>query len=590
MNLARVSAPGRAAARLLELGLLCITPLVFYRGFSEQFTTIKLVLTEGIVLAGGVGLTLGLMWGGVRWPEGFRQTAPLGLLAIGVLVSCLTSPLPAFSLVEAQYFLCGPLWLLVLVSGRRGEARVQWLGALVTAASAAMAGIALFQWAGYDPLQFGGYHVEWGTLRRAMRLYSTLGNPNFVAGYLIGAIFLALALAATAQRTAVRILSAAAVLAIFVAILGTRSRGAWLGLAAGLGIARLLWKPPASTGNSSAALGDQAKVIPPTAWLPPVGLILLFPDLAQQVRALLSHLEGRLFLSRASWPMFAEHPVLGNGWGMFQFRFPDLQAQFLSSHPEYVRYWTHTRQLHNDPLQILYEAGAVGFVAMGWVLWRYGRELREASSGSSRSSRVWLGASAGGVTAILVDSLLNFQFAVPPTLILLFTLLALPFLLKADDVVAAGAPEGNSRARLSLRIFGSGLVLGLAAFLALGIARRAAGDRALALGLEQERKGDITRAEQHFREGIERTPADGRLHYGLARALYVRGQHVEALTEVLRAEGTVADSHLEVLRARILDQMGYAMPALAAYRHALWLNPTLKSVPADIDRLRSGHL
>jgi tetratricopeptide (TPR) repeat protein len=211
--------------------------------------------------------------------------------------------------------------------------------------------------------------------------------------------------------------------------------------------------------------------------------------------------------------------------------------------------------------------------------------LRESSSGSARSARLWLGASAGGVTAVLVDSLLNFQFAVPPTLILLFTLLAVPFLLKADDVVAAGAPEGNSRARLSFRIFGSGLVLGLAALLGLGIARRAAADHALALGLEQERKGDIARVERHFRRGITQAPDDGRLHYGLARALYVQGQYAEALAEVLRAERTVADSHLEVLKARILDQMGYSSPALAAYRHALWLSPTLKSVHADIERL-----
>jgi Flp pilus assembly protein TadD len=74
----------------------------------------------------------------------------------------------------------------------------------------------------------------------------------------------------------------------------------------------------------------------------------------------------------------------------------------------------------------------------------------------------------------------------------------------------------------------------------------------------------------------------------LARALFAQERHAEALAEVLRAERTVADAHLEVLRARILDQMGASSAALAAYRHALWLNPRLQSVPADIRRLTSG--
>jgi Flp pilus assembly protein TadD len=53
----------------------------------------------------------------------------------------------------------------------------------------------------------------------------------------------------------------------------------------------------------------------------------------------------------------------------------------------------------------------------------------------------------------------------------------------------------------------------------------------------------------------------------------------------MRVEQTYTDSHQEVLRARILDQMGRKREALAAYRHALWLDPTLTSVQEDIARL-----
>jgi len=580
MESSRVSAPSRAAFGLLELGLLLITPLVFYRGFADQFIYIKLILTEGIVLIGGVGLVLGLVWHGRRSPTGPPLAAPLALLTPAVLLSCLVSPLPTFSLLEAEYFLCGPLWLLLLLTWGGGETRVNWFGTLVTIAATVVAAIALLQWAGYDPLVFGGYHVAWGKLRAAMRLYSTFGNPNFVAGYLIGALFLALALAARSESRTARILFALSVLVIFAAIIGTRSRGAWLGLATGLLVARGFW---VRRGQEPVAAGSQTSVTL-GAFLLPAGMFILLPSLAQQARALLAHLEGRSFLWRASWPMFAEHPLLGGGWGMFQLRFLELQAQFLGSHPEFVRHWTQTRQLHNDPLQILLEAGALGFIALGWLLWTYGRELRRLAPLASRSERLWLAASAGGVTAILVNSLFNFQFAVPPTLILLFTLLAVPQMLKASDPNNQ-ATRAKGESKIVFRSLVSALVFGAAILLASGIARRSLAEHSFALGLDEERRGGSARAEQDFRAGLDRTPSDGRLHYGLARALYVQGQYPEALAEALRAERTYADSHLEVLKARILDQMGYRSPALDTYRHALWLDPMLKSVPADIERL-----
>jgi len=581
MESSRDSAPGRAAFGLLALGLLLLTPLVFYRGFSDQFTYLKLVLTKGFVLFGTVGFALSHVWSRRRWPGDFRLAAPVALLTLAVWLSCLASPLPAFSLVEAEYFLCGPLWLLLMISWGGGEATVRWLSALVAVAGTVVAAIALLQWAGHDPLLFGGYRVEWGTMRASMRLYSTFGNPNLVAGYLIGAIFLALALAASAETPAVKFLSVAAVLVIFGAIIGTRSRGAWLGLAAGLLVARGFW---AGRPEENAAPGTSPQTGMLNACLVPGGLLLLLPSLAQQARGLLTHLEGRLYLWRAAWPMFAEHPLFGGGWGMFQLRFLDLQAQFLSSHPEYVRYWTHTRQLHNDPLQILLEAGTVGLVALGWLLWNYARELRQTQPRASRTERLWLAASAGGVTAILVNSIFNFQLAVPPTLILLFTLLAVPRMLKAaDHNESAVTAEGKSK--VILRGFVSVVVLGAAILLALGIVRRALAEHSLALGLDEERRNGVAHAEQHFRAGLEQAPDDGRLRYGLARALYVQGQYQQALAEALKAQRTIADSHLEVLMARIQDQLGYRSPALEAYRHALWLDPTLKSVRADIERL-----
>ncbi len=92
-------------------------------------------------------------------------------------------------------------------------------------------------------------------------------------------------------------------------------------------------------------------------------------------------------------------------------------------------------------------------------------------------------------------------------------------------------------------------------------------------------------AEATYRHSVDLNPLNGRAHFGLSRVCYLSGRFPEALQEVVLAEQTYTDSHQEVLRARILDRLEMDEEALAAYRHALWLDPTLTSVQADIERL-----
>jgi Flp pilus assembly protein TadD len=51
------------------------------------------------------------------------------------------------------------------------------------------------------------------------------------------------------------------------------------------------------------------------------------------------------------------------------------------------------------------------------------------------------------------------------------------------------------------------------------------------------------------------------------------------------AEQAYADSHLELLKARIEDEAGQRDAALLTYRHALELDPNLQTVQEDIERL-----
>ena len=139
--------------------------------------------------------------------------------------------------------------------------------------------------------------------------------------------------------------------------------------------------------------------------------------------------------------------------------------------------------------------------------------------------------------------------------------------------------------RVALQMAGSMAILAAASGLLWQQTRVLASERFYQAASDLEDHNDLAGAEAAFRHSVGLNDMNGRGHFGLSRVLYSRHSSVEALEEIARAERTYADVHQEVLRARILDQMGRKSEALAAFRHALWLDPTLVSIQEDIKRL-----
>jgi O-antigen ligase len=592
-----------------EAGLLLVLPLFFWRGFAEQFSTPKSFLTKSLIVVGLAVWALGVRQPVLRRGR-FHLGLPLLVFCLAVLVSCLNSPVPRFSLLEAELAISGPAWFLLLVSWDEGRSSVHRLAMLTGAAGALVAGIALLQRLGYDPLLLGGYHVNWGTMVARMRLYSTFGNPNFVGGYLIGAVFPALALAAVSRARWAKGLWLGLAAVMGAAIVATGSRGAWFGLAAGLAVAAWIAQQnsPLRRKIREPSAHADGKIHGIVALLGCGPAALLTLSLAER---LVGQFRGRVYLWRFSWPMFSEHPILGSGWGTYQLLYLEFQAKFLAAHPNDVGYWTNNRLLHNDPLQLLLEAGLLGCGAFVWLLWEYGRETKRVLRRVPGPwTRYGIAASAGGVTAILADSLFNYQFAVAPTLILLFTLLAFPALLEAANVgekhgaqpptrnhrnnplrLGEGGEPGEGHGprrtlwRRTVKLAGSLAMLAVAGGLLWHETRVLASERAYQAAMVLEDHNNLGDAEAAYRRSADCNSLNGRARFGLSRVFYLRGRFPEALREIVLAERTYADSHQEVLRARILDQMGRGPEALAAYRRALWLDPTLTSVQTDIARL-----
>jgi hypothetical protein len=88
---------------------------------------------------------------------------------------------------------------------------------------------------------------------------------------------------------------------------------------------------------------------------------------------------------------------------------------------------------------------------------------------------------------------------------------------------------------------------------------------------------------------ISQAPQNGKLHFALARVPYLQQEYEPALSKAELAEAAYSDSHLVVLKARILDRMGRGAQALENYRRAQALDPTLRTVRPDIERLEESQ-
>ena len=160
---------GRIRNRIWEAGLLLVLPLAFHRGFAEQFSTPKLFLTKCLIIAGLAVWALGGVW----TPALRRMRFPLGLPLLAfsatALISCLASPVPRFSLMEVEFALCGPAWVMLLASWDQGASAVRRLMVWMALAGGLVAGITLLQRCGFDPVLLGGYRVDWESMVARMR-------------------------------------------------------------------------------------------------------------------------------------------------------------------------------------------------------------------------------------------------------------------------------------------------------------------------------------------------------------------------------------------------------------------------------------
>jgi O-antigen ligase len=228
-----------------------------------------------------------------------------------------------------------------------------------------------------------------------MRVYASLGNPNYVGAFLAAVLPLAFAAALDPPRRRSDLLCLALVV---LGIAATGSRGAWLGACAGS--AWLVLAGPAA--DRRRALGVAVAVIAVGA------AVALGP-----ARGLAETTRGRVYIWTVAAPHLLDHPLTGRGLGSFEVAYPAWEAERIERGVDRdVRaYATAQRHAHNDYVERLSDLGVPGLVA--WMALAASVLLAPRPGGRAASDSRLAAAAAAGIAALAAVSLVDFPMQRP---------------------------------------------------------------------------------------------------------------------------------------------------------------------------------
>lgn len=437
-----------------------------------------------------------------------------------------------------------PLLLLLPVlldNARRPDVRA----ALQTGILLAALGVALLC------LQQGLWPSLWQTGLSApgkLRVFSSMGNPNWAAIVMVVALPFAAPGALVRQRCWPGVL---AVLLLLVALLLTRSREALLAVLLMAGLA--------------LSLRVDSHRRRQLLWLSLV-LLLLSPLLlfVEALQSALHSLHGRFLIQQAGWQMMLDHALTGVGFGHAGWWYPDYQAALLSR-PGGLTLADNAAvidEVHNEFLQWGVSTGLLGFagftvLCLG-VLWQSWRDA------VVRPQRLpWCLAWAGLLFTLLFTGIQPYS--------------ALGLLLVS--CLGVLMPAAEERREIAL---GRGVRVAAALFAAVILyasaswawqdlhADHAAGDAARHM---QER--DAWLARLTYEQALAIDPWHPGVRKDYATTLYLERRYDEALQQLEQAAQISGDTGIRLLQGEILARLGRDDEAVALYRQLVAAYPGL---------------
>ena len=559
--LSRISVRSLLRGNLLLLFFL--TPLVFYP-WVTTFCITKQTVAQLLLLAAALLWTIWLLTAKGR-PS---LRSPLTLPIIAFAIACLISLTNSDSFYDSAHGLA--LWggyilvyFIVISVVSKGWSKIL-LGASLLAGFLA-AGYLIFQFYGVD-------FPFWLEIEGRGRLFSTFGNPNYVAGYLIGTLPLAFIGFISLKAKLGKMVLAGSIIVSYTAILMTYTRASWLGLLA----AALL------TGVLVAFYRGNGLFKRNRSWLVGLAAILLAITVVYSTENPLNW-EGRNIMARAAtgfdiaqhqprlliWRSAIEigrqHPFIGAGIGTFGVNYSAAQGRVLAQ--ENARHLIPQAKksinAHNDPLHLFAETGIIGLFAAAWLIVVFYAGSLHGLRRRDINARLLLIGLMGGALAILFHSLFSFPFHIIPNGMLFWLFLGVSWVTIRKSRVESQESRHSTQdsglrtqgtrllTRKILRWFVLIPVIVVVLFLGMTTVRLFQADIQLKAGSILTRLGMFSEAVAAFEEAARLSPRSGRIQATLGAMYNFKGDHPNAILALNRARKNW-------VYHRLYNQLGYA--------------------------------
>jgi putative inorganic carbon (HCO3(-)) transporter len=427
---ATVLAPPRPTAPLLAVVLAAgcmLLPLTFAIAFDDVFALPKTALLWALAAIACVLMVHAVIRGGRPVRSEVVDLAAVGFILLFIAATVMSAdPWHAIAGERLQYqgLLTTLAYVVVFFAARYAfsEARqVRALAIALLAGALVASTYGVAQWAGFDPI--------WAELFKG-RIFSTMGQANALAAVLATAIVMALPLAeATGRR---RLVLAALVGFIGLALVLTFGRGGYLGLLAGLAVAgavllRGLDFAAVRRSARRGAAGIAAALLVVTTlavmWQPAGALVA---RVSERITAVADPSESsnriRLDLWTVALRITADHPLLGTGPDSYVLEFPEYRDDVLPPDRAANLARFRVESPHNVYLAVASGAGIPALLALlVLVASCYLLGARAAWGDTSRTSRFALSGLLGGATVILLTN--GFMTGEPATSAIWFVIL-----------------------------------------------------------------------------------------------------------------------------------------------------------------------
>lgn len=278
-----------------------------------------------------------------RW-WGSSAFLPFAFLISVALVAAVQSVLRGASLTSLVIWLTAALFFWMNVNLVRTSRDAAALMGPILAGATLMGLWSLYQFVKPPVVTENWTDVE--TSGQIVRVFASLGNPNYLAEYM--ALYLPLGVAFWIQQPRRRLVLSGQILLMIIALLLTNSRGGWLAAALALGLFIMVRLP------ALIPLGVIAAALAP--FVAPASIVRRFTSAFNMEDSSIGY---RFNLYRGFFDLLRDHGLTGVGLGA---------PATAKVYENYALSGAMAAHAHNTYIQVTAEMGILGLIAVLWLL------------------------------------------------------------------------------------------------------------------------------------------------------------------------------------------------------------------------------